>query len=189
MKIGTNKLVILQYKLRTKNENNELELWEETTPEQPLRYLHGLGMMIPAFENNLAGLEEGDSFEFMIPSADAYGDYDDENVIDLPRDIFLIDGKFDAEKVRPGEIVPLMDNEGNHINAEVVEVHDDKVRVDLNHPLAGEDLYFTGRIVSVSQPTDEELRAMMEPHHCCGGCGDESCGDGCCSEGGCHGCN
>lgn len=190
MKIDKNKLVTLQYKLYTMNEKNNLELWEETTPEEPLQYLHGLGMMIPAFEEQLEGKAEGDDFDFMIAKADAYGEYEQENVINLPKHIFLIDGKFDAEKVKEGEIVPLMDNEGNHINAEVVEVADDHVRVDLNHPLAGEDLYFKGRIIAVTQPTDEELAEMMQPHHCCGGCGDEGCDDGCCKDnGGCHGCN
>lgn len=186
MKISENKLVILQYKLNVKNEQGEMELMEETTPEMPLQYFHGMGMMLPKFEENLEGLGEGDKFEFMLPVADAYGEYDEENVIDLPKNIFLIDGKFDDEKVKAGEIVPLVDNEGNRINAVVVEVKDETVKVDLNHPLAGEDLYFSGRIISVTQPTEEELHAMM--HHSCG-CGCDSCGDDGCSGcgGGCGG--
>lgn len=190
MNISANKLVILQYRLNVKNDNGELELMEETTPEQPLQYFHGMGMMLPKFEEHLEGLAEGDKFEFMIPVADAYGEYEDDNVIDLPKNIFMIDGQFDTEKVFTGAIVPLVDSEGNRLNAEVVEVMDEKVKVDLNHPLAGEDLYFTGRIISVTQPTDEELHAMM--HHNCGGgcsgcggsCGDGgcSCGDGCCGD-------
>ena len=185
MKISENKLVILQYKLSVKTENGELELMEETTPEQPLQYFHGMGMMLPKFEENLEGLGEGDKFEFMIPVADAYGEYEEENVIELPKNIFMIDGKFDDEKVFPGAIVPLMDNEGNRINAEIVEVKAEVVKVDLNHPLAGEDLYFSGRIISVTQPTEEELHAMMH-HGCGGGCSCDSCGEGGCS--GCGGC-
>lgn len=186
MKISENKLVILQYRLNVKNEQGEMELMEETTPEMPLQYFHGMGMMLPKFEEHLEGLGEGDKFEFMIPVADAYGEYEDENVIDLPKNIFLIDGKFDDAKVKAGEIVPLVDNEGNRINAVVVEVKDEAVKVDLNHPLAGEDLYFTGRIISVTQPTDEELHAMM--HHSCGGCGG-GCSCDSCGDEGCGGCN
>lgn len=187
MKISENKLVILQYQLQTKNENGELELWEETTPEEPLQYIHGLGMMIPAFEQNLEGLSEGDHFDFMIPTAEAYGEYNDDDVINLPKNIFLIEGKFDTETIKAGEIVPLVDAEGNRINAEIVEVMENEVRVDLNHPLAGEDLYFKGHIVSVTQPTDEELQQMMNPHHGCGGCHGD-CSEDCCSGcgGGCH---
>ena len=143
-------------------------------------------MMIPVFEKNLEGLGEGDHFEFMIPCADAYGEYSDDDVINLPKNLFLIDGKFDSEAVKAGEIVPLVDAEGNRINAEVVEVLENEVRVDLNHPLAGEDLYFKGYIVSVSQPTDEEIQNMLNPHHGCGGC-HGNCSDDCCS--GCSGCH
>ena len=182
MKISENKLVILQYKLSVKTEKGELELMEETTPEQPLQYFHGMGMMLPKFEENLEGLGEGDKFDFMIPVADAYGEYEDENVIELPKNIFMIDDKFDDEKVFPGAIVPLVDNEGNRINAEIVEVKAETVQVDLNHPLAGEDLYFSGRIISVTQPSEEELHAMMH-HGCGGGCSCDSCG-----ESGCSGC-
>ena len=183
MKISEHTLVILQYQLRVKNENGELELWEETSPEEPLQYLHGLGMMIPVFEQHLEGLTEGDTFEFMIPVADAYGDYSEDDVIDLPKNIFFIDGKFDDETIVAGAIVPLVDAEGNRINAEVVEVKENEVRVDLNHPLAGEDLYFSGRIISVTMPTDEELEAMIHPHHC-GGCSGDCSGDCCSSCGG-----
>lgn len=189
MNISANKLVILQYRLNVKNDNGEFELMEETTPEQPLQYFHGMGMMLPKFEEQLEGLTEGDKFEFMIPVAEAYGEYEDDNVIDLPKNIFLIDGKFDTDKVFAGTIVPLVDSEGNRLNAEVVEVKDEQVTVDLNHPLAGEDLYFSGRVISVTQPTDEELHAMM--HHGCGGCngGCGSCGDGNCSCGGDSSCS
>lgn len=185
MKISQNKLVILQYKLQVKNEKNELEVWEETTKEQPLQYLHGLGMMLPKFEENLEGLGEGDKFDFKIDVEDAYGQYEQENVIELPKKMFLVDGKFDEENIIPGRIVPLMDNEGNRFNADIVSVQKDTVTVDLNHPLAGEDLYFSGYIVSVTQPTDEELQEMIHPkHHCCGDCGSEGNCGGC---SGCHG--
>lgn len=188
MKIDQNKLVILHYTLQVMNDNNELEVWEETTPEQPLQYLHGLGMMLPKFEENLEGLNEGDKFDFKIDVDDAYGKYEEENVIELPKDIFKVDGKFDEEHIVAGEIVPLMDNEGNRFNAEIVSVQKDTVTVDLNHPLAGEDLYFKGYIVSVTQPTDEELQEMMHPkHHCCGDCGSDGCHEGC--GGDCSGCH
>ena len=82
MKISENKLVILQYKLSVKTENGELELMEETTPEHPLQYFHGMGMMLPKFEENLEGLGEGDKFDFMIPVVDAYGEYEEESVIE-----------------------------------------------------------------------------------------------------------
>lgn len=186
MKISNNLLVAVDYKLFVKNEAGEPELMEETEVGQPLKFFFGMGMMLPKFEENLAELSEGDSFDFTIVCADAYGEYDKESVIDLPRNIFEIDGKIDEKGVFPGAIVPLVDSDGQRINAEVVEVKANAVTVDFNHPLAGEDLHFVGKVVDVHEPTEEDLRAMSGGCGC--GCGCDSCGgdcgghceDGCC---------
>lgn len=184
MKIANNLLVSVDYKLYVKNDDGSMELMEETENGQPLKFFYGLGMMLPKFEENLSGLATGDTFDFMIPCTEAYGEYDDESVIDLPRKIFEIDGKIDEKGVYPGAIVPLVDSEGQRINAEVVEVKSDAVKVDLNHPLSGEDLYFKGTVLDVHEPTEEDLRAMSGSCGCYN-CGN-SCGEGC--EGGCGGC-
>ncbi len=182
MKIANNLLVSVEYKLYVKNDDGSMELMEETQNGQPLKFFYGIGMMLPKFEENLSELAAGDAFDFMIPCADAYGEYDDESVIDLPRKIFEIDGKIDEKGVYPGAIVPLVDSEGQRINAEVVEVKPEAVKVDLNHPLSGEDLYFKGTVLDVHEPTEEDLRAMS------GGCGCGNCGGSCCEgcEGGCN---
>lgn len=184
MKIANNLLVSVDYKLYVKNDDGSMELMEETENGQPLKFFYGLGMMLPKFEENLSGLATGDTFDFMIPCTEAYGEYDDESVIDLPRKIFEIDGKIDEKGVYPGAIVPLVDSEGQRINAEVVEVKSDAVKVDLNHPLSGEDLYFKGTVLDVHEPTEEDLRTMSGSCGC-HNCGN-SCGEGC--EGGCGGC-
>ena len=75
------------------------------------------------------------------------------------------------------------------LNVEVIEVKDSGVVVDFNHPLAGDDLYFSGKIISVEQPSEEELQAMMS-HSC--GCGGDCSSNGCdseCNPGSCGGCN
>ncbi|MDB4497710.1 FKBP-type peptidyl-prolyl cis-trans isomerase [Gammaproteobacteria bacterium] len=190
MEISASKLVTLEYKLSVKKEGGQLEKMEETTPEQPLQFFHGMGMMLPKFEENLTGKSEGDTFEFMLACEDAYGHFDEANIIELPRNIFEQDGKLDTEKIYAEAIVPLVDNEGNRINALVKAVNDEFVTVDLNHPLADEDLYFEGRILKVEQPSEEELAKMMQTEEgggCsgCSGCGDGDCGDGGCGEGGC----
>lgn len=186
MKISNNLLVSVDYKLYVKNDDGSMELMEETEVGEPLKFFFGMGMMLQKFEDNLEGLDQGDTFDFMIPCADAYGEYDDASVLDLPRNIFEIDGKIDEKGVYPGAIVPLMDSEGHRINAEVVEVRPDAVKVDLNHPLSGEDLYFKGTVLDVHDPTEADLRAMSHGCGCgCGSCG--GCGEG--NEGGCSGCN
>jgi len=182
MKITANKAVSAEYELYVDGETEgELELMEKATSEQPLSFVYGVGMMLPKFEENLFGLQAGDKFDFVINTEDAYGEYDDESVLDLDRAIFEIDGKLDEEMIYEGNVVPLMDNEGNRINAQVVTITDTQVKVDLNHPLAGETLHFKGSVLEVREASAKELEALMG-----GGCGSGcGCGDGGCGSGSC----
>lgn len=195
MKITNNAVVNAEYELYVDGENGELELMERATSEQPLNFIYGIGMMLPKFEQNLNGLETGDSFDFTISNEEAYGPYDDEAVIELERAVFEIDGKLDEEMVFEGNVVPLMDSEGNRLQAQVVSVNDTHVTVDLNHPLAGENLHFKGKVLEVREATEEELNALLGGGGG-GGCGcGGNCGDGCGDDCGCdddhnhsHGC-
>lgn len=184
MKITNNAVVNAEYELYVDGENGELELMERATSEQPLNFIYGIGMMLPKFEQNLNGLETGDSFDFTISNEEAYGPYDDEAVIELERAVFEIDGKLDEEMVFEGNVVPLMDSEGNRLQAQVVSVNDTHVTVDLNHPLAGENLHFKGKVIEVREATEEELNALLGGGGGCG-CGG-NCGDGCGDDCGCN---
>lgn len=192
MKITANKSVSAEYELFVDGEKaGELELMEKATSQQPLSFIYGVGMMLPKFEENLFGLSVGDKFDFVISAEDGYGLYEDENVLDLDRSIFEIDGKLDDKMVFAGNVVPLMDSEGHRLNAQVVEVTDTHVKVDLNHPLAGENLHFKGSILEVREPSEKELSDLQGDGGCgCGsdscGCGSEDEGEGCgCGSGGC----
>ncbi|GAB1415611.1 FKBP-type peptidyl-prolyl cis-trans isomerase [Paludibacter sp.] len=193
MKITENKFVAAEYELYVDSDKQgEFELVEKATTEQPLKFIFGTGMMLAKFEENLFGLAVGNTFDFTIPEDEAYGPYLDENVLDLDRSIFEINGKLDNKMIFAGNIVPLMDNEGNRLNAMVVEVTDSYVKVDLNHPLAGENLHFKGSIVEVREATEKDISEMMGNHDCgCGcGCGDDDNehdhGGGCGSSCGCN---
>ena len=183
MKITNNAVVNAEYELYVDGENGELELMERATSEQPLNFIYGIGMMLPKFEQNLNGLETGDSFDFTISNEEAYGPYDDEAVIELERAVFEIDGKLDEEMVFEGNVVPLMVSEGNRLQAQVVSVNDTHITVDLNHPLAGENLHFKGKVIEVREATEEELNALLGGGGGCG-CGG-NCGDGCGDDCGC----
>ena len=192
MKISDNKYVAVIYDLNV-GEGEERELMEKATREVPLKFIYGMGMMIPAFEEALMGLEEGEKFDFSITPENAYGEYNEEHVLDLPKSIFEVDGKFDSEMVKEGNTIPMMDASGQRINGSVLEVKDDVVVMDFNHPLAGETLHFTGEVIDVHEPTAEEIAALTAPAGGCG-CGCDSCGGGCgdhehgdsCGCGGCH---
>ena len=185
MKITANKSVSAEYELFVDAETEgELELMEKATPEQPLSFIYGVGMMLPKFEENIFGMVTGDKFDFVIENEDAYGPYEDENVIDLDRSVFEIDGKLDEEMIFEGNVVPLMDSEGHRINAQVVTITDTHVKVDLNHPLAGENLHFKGSILEVREATEKEL-AALSGGGCGSGCGCGSGEGGGCGDGGC----
>ena len=192
MKISATKYVAVIYDLNV-GEGEERELMEKATREVPLKFIYGMGMMIPAFEEALMGLEEGEKFDFSITPENAYGEYNEEHVLDLPKSIFEVDGKFDSEMVQEGNTIPMMDASGQRINGSVLEVKDDVVVMDFNHPLAGETLHFKGEVIDVHEPTAEEIAALTAPAGGCG-CGCDSCGSGCgdhghgdsCGCGGCH---
>lgn len=194
MRIAANKFVAVTYDL-TVGEGKERELMERAVAERPLKFIFGTGTMLPAFEKGLKGLEAGEKFEFTIAPAEAYGEYVEEHVLDLPKNIFEVDGKFDAEMIKEGNTVPMMDSNGNHVNGSVLEVKEDVVVMDFNHPLAGETLHFKGEVVDVHEPTAEEIAALTDPAGGCGcgcdscgsdcGCGDHDHGDGC-GCGSCH---
>ena len=184
MKIEAKKVVTLEYDLYVDGENGQEELMEKATAEAPLVYCHGEGMMLPAFEKNMEGLAEGDTFDFCIACQDAYGEYDDEGVLTLDKKMFYNgDGEFDSERVYVGAIVPMNTVDGQIINAQIAEITAEHVTIDLNHPLAGENLHFVGKVLNIREVTEGELKAL---HHrgCGGGCGGckgscEDCGSEC----------
>ena len=193
MKITANKFVAVTYDLNV-GEGEERELMEKAVAEAPLKFIFGTGAMLPAFEDALKGLEVGDKFDFSIAPADAYGEYVEDHVLDLPKNIFEVEGKFDSEVIKEGNTVPMMDSNGNRLNSSVLEVKDDVVVMDFNHPLAGETLHFSGEVIDVHEPTAEEIAALSAPAGGCG-CGCDDCGsdcgdhnhkDGGCRCGSCH---
>ena len=188
-----NKYIALAYKLYSV-EDGETELLEEATTDRPFIFISHMGATLPVFEEKIVALQTGDAFNFTIGKNDAYGDYDDEGVLELDKEMFCIDGKFDKERIFEDAIIPLQNQEGQRFQAQVVSVGADKVTVDLNHPLAGCDLHFVGTVLVSREATNQELEQMaklLSGEGCggCGGCGGEGCGESGCGEGGCGGCH
>ena len=134
----------------------------------------------------MLALNEGDAFDFVLKQEEAYGPYEEERVLELPKETFSVNGKFDKDMVYPGAVLPLMNADGNRFQGLVLDVKDNTVEIDLNHPLAGKDLHFKGNVVTLRDATDEELKSliqMMSGEGGCSGCGGECDGhcDGNCS--------
>lgn len=186
--ITKNKFVTVSYELRTVADGEPVEIADENTP---LEFICGQGQTLEYFEMNLLNLNTGNSFDFKIPSASGYGEVNEDMIVELPKDIFA---EVEADELQPGNVLPMQDSMGRHLNGCIVEVSEETVKMDFNHPMAGKDLYFKGKVLSVRDATDEELESLNS-HKCggchggCGsegGCGDSGCGDGGCSDGCCH---
>jgi len=155
MQITTNKVVSLKYKLSNHQTGEKIE---ETSDQNPLVFLYGVGGLIPEFEENLAGKKVGDSFDFHIIATNAYGDHDLEHIALIPTNVFHDEsGNFDTDAFQVGEMIPMSDNEGNQMQGKIVEVDSENVKMDFNHPLAGTDLHFQGEIIDIREATEEEL--------------------------------
>ena len=151
MNIQPNSVVALTYDLYTKTDVEEVFV-EKADENNPLVFLYGVGMMLPKFEENLTGLIAGDSYDFHLIANDAYGNKDENAVADLPLDMFK-----DMEHPQIDSFIPLQDNDGNHFKARVSSISNNSVTVDLNHPMAGQDLHFVGKIMEVREATEDEL--------------------------------
>ena len=180
MVIAKNKLVSLTFDLYVDNADGEL--LEQATAENPLSFIYGYEMMPPALESKLEGLEQGKPFE--INCKDAYGEFHEEDIIELPRDIFVVNGTFDSELVKVGNMVPMMSTNGQRMNGIVLEITDNSVTMNFNHPYAGENLFFKGQILEVRDATEEEIAAISSgcgcgchghSHDCDGDCNCDDC--------------
>lgn len=182
-KIQPGKYVELGYDLYEVSPQGE-KLMHQTDANDPEKIIFGVtrGMIRP-LEVAIDGLEPGGEFDVTVKAEEAFGPHDPEQIVTLEKDVFEVDGKFDADTVKPGAVLPMMTADGYRINGVVTEVTDKEVKMDFNHPLAGKDVRFKGKIITVRDATPEEL----QPAHGCGcGCDHDSCGDGCGDSCGCH---
>ena len=174
-----NLFIATTYKLET-IEDGEKKLIEEATEERPFVFISGFGIALEAFEKNLVELKKDDAFDFTLMQEEAYGPYIEDRVLDLDREMFCINGHFDHDNIYVDAVVPLQNEDGNRFMGRVLAISDDKVKMDLNHPLAGKDLNFSGKIIESREATNEEIQQII--NHMSGegcGCGCGECGDDC----------
>jgi len=155
MKVGKNKVISMTYVL-TKNDVNG-ELVQEVTKDKPFVVLFGVGALLPKFEENLDGLSVGDNFGFALSSEEGYGEKTPDAIVDLDKKIFELDGKIDDEFLFVGATIPMQNEQGHPLTGQVLEIGENAVKMDFNHPLAGESLYFTGEVLEVREASTEEL--------------------------------
>lgn len=149
LKVADDVVVSLDYTLRLDDD----EVIDTSEGREPLEYLHGHGSIIPGLERELEGMSVGESREVVVAPEDAYGSFDPDNYQEVPRSAFP-----PGMDLKEGMSLGMRDRDtGEVVEASIVEMRDDAVVLDLNHPLAGEKLHFQVHIADLRPATDEEL--------------------------------
>ncbi|HEX8549039.1 MAG TPA: FKBP-type peptidyl-prolyl cis-trans isomerase [Cytophagaceae bacterium] len=157
MKVENNKVVTITYDLFIENESQPKILIEKADKSQPAVFLFGASGFPEKFEDELDGLNSGDSFEFSLTKEEAYGDFEDEALIRLDKSVFKENDQFDEDKFKVGSYIPMSDQDGNTIPGKIMEVTDTDLQMDFNHPLAGFNLSFVGEVIDVRDASQEEV--------------------------------
>lgn len=146
--IEKNKVVTLHFTLR----DSDGDVLDESTPDEPLLYLHGADNIVPGLEAKLAGRKAGDSLKVEVPPEEGYGEHDGREPEEVSRSNFpegveLFEGMDFVAELESGEEIMLW----------VVGIEGDSVYVTHNHPLAGETLHFEIQVVSIRDAQPEEI--------------------------------
>ena len=147
MKISENAVVVIDYTLT----DNEGEVIDSSEGAGPLAYLHGMGNIITGLETALLGKEAGDEVKASIEPADAYGERHEDMKQEVPKDLF---GGID--NIELGMQFQSETDDGP-VMVTVVEMGEEMITVDGNHPLAGVHLNFDVKIREVREASEEEL--------------------------------
>jgi len=161
MQVASNTVVSIDYTLR----NAGGEVIDSSAGREPLEYLHGHGNIIPGLENELAGRNVGDKLKVEIAPEQGYGPHDASWVLDASRSQFPGDADLHVgmqfQATTPG---------GTRV-FKVVSIDGDAIKVDGNHPLAGETLHFEVEVMGVRAAEQDEIESGRVGGHgdCCGG--------------------
>ncbi|HXF84709.1 MAG TPA: peptidylprolyl isomerase [Anaerolineales bacterium] len=140
-------VVAMEYTLRVNDEEID-----SSKGHGPLEFLAGYGNIIPGLERAMIGMKVGESKDVIVQPADGYGEYDEEAYLDVPRKEFPAD-----MPLVEGLELSVRDDQGYARYARIESIQGDVVRLDFNHPLAGDELHFNVKVVGLREPTAEEL--------------------------------
>ena len=148
------KVVTFHYTLK----NEEGEVLDTSSEGEPMDYLHGAGNIVPGLEKTMAGCAAGDHFEVTVAPEEAYGERQGQGPIAVPRSSFPEDAPVQAGMTFVSEMP-----DGRKFPIWIVEVREEDVLVDGNHPLAGVTLVFDVNVVGKRDASAEE-KEHGHPH-------------------------
>ncbi|MFP4154598.1 MAG: FKBP-type peptidyl-prolyl cis-trans isomerase [Halothiobacillaceae bacterium] len=146
-KIDRHSRVTLHYELQI----GDGTVVDSTFGSEPLVFAMGDGQLLPNLEDCLIGLAEGEQTRILIPASEGFGYRSTEAIHDLPRSDFP-----EGLDPQPQQVIDFATPTGDSVPGMVIEVGDETVRVDFNHPLSGHDIQFVVHILAVSQPDPEQ---------------------------------
>lgn len=159
MEIQENTVVTLSYHVRKTNEEGELV--DFSGQSYPLRFLFGNGKMLPYFEEQLKGKTNNETFAFRLPADFAYGKKDESLIKSFPIEEFTEKEGYTKETLERGAYIRYENSEEAQ-SGQIIDKSKHEIQVDFNHPLAGQDLFFKGNIISVRKASFEEIERQ---HH------------------------
>lgn len=145
--VQDNTVVSLDYTLKVDG-----GIVDQSDENEPIQFIQGQSQIIPGLERQLYGMSVGESKKVVVPPAEGYGEADTEAFADIPRSEFP-----SHIPLETGVGLQLRDREGEVLDAYIVEVREDVVRLNFNHPLAGKELQFDVKVVDLRDATEEEL--------------------------------
>jgi FKBP-type peptidyl-prolyl cis-trans isomerase SlyD len=145
--VQTDMVVSMEYTLHVDGEKIDA-----SEGQDPLQFLAGYGNIISGLEREMMGMKVGDSKDVVIQPGDAYGEYDEDAFMNVPRDQFPKDMPLEE-----GLELTVRDDSGQSRYARVDAIDGENVTLNFNHPLAGDELSFNVRVVGLREPTAEEL--------------------------------
>jgi FKBP-type peptidyl-prolyl cis-trans isomerase SlyD len=157
MKVEKNNVITLTYSLRIPDTDGEMDIVEVVTAEDPMYFIQGISGLPEGFENQIEGLVVGDTFDFRVEPEQGYGEFDPEAIVELPKQVFQMDDVDQEELLQIGNIIPMTNEDGERMHGQVVEIKEDIVVMNFNHPLAGKEMHFEGQIVAIRPATAEEI--------------------------------
>jgi len=158
LEVADGRIVCLDYTLRLDNE----EVVDSSEDREPIEFVQGQRQIVPGLEQELYGMEVGEKKEVVVEPKAGYGERNPEANQDVPRDAFQ-----EGVEIEEGMPIQVSDESGRTATAFVSEINEESVKLDFNHPLAGETLHFDVEVVDVREATPENLAGGCAT---CAGC-------------------
>jgi len=125
---------------------------DSSAEREPLEFLQGHGNIIPGLEREVLGMKIGESKEVIVSPAEGYGDTEEDAFMEVPTNQFPKNIPLEV-----GTEIQIENEEGEPAYARIDKIENNMAQLNFNHPLAGKELHFAIKIITIRDPSEEEL--------------------------------